>query len=380
MQQFAIFVRLRSMILSQHFRVGIYRARWLRIACFLSVCIVTFCLIAGIPASGQATSSPVSTQSTTDSQADQGASTSTSLSGLSDSSGRDSYPLMGSGVAGQRTSLSADQINSILQQSPDLVEELKSQLADRMQQQGIQMDANDISDQMLYSQIATSSELRANITTVLRARGYVSDEDLQSAGSGVSEQDGNSSQSPSQRSLLLDSSANGIDAGSSANGGLAGIAGGGASATTAGAMRANPNQLNQRAYPRNQEKANASTDAPKVLHQPTPYDLQSLRDLYTQIPNETASLKRFGSDVFVNRELSAAARGISARDTPLDVPLGPDYVLGPGDTLTIRLWGGVTQSIIRSIDRDGSIFLPEAGSIAIAGLPLGKAQIGRAHV
>ena len=107
---------------------------------------------------------------------------------------------------------------------------------------------------------------------------------------------------------------------------------------------------------------------------PAPYDLQSMRDLYTQIPDETAGLKRFGSDVFVNRNVSAAARGISGRDTPLDVPLGPDYVVGPGDTLTIHLWGGVTQSITRTIDRDGSIFLPEAGSVDIAGLPLGKAQ------
>jgi protein involved in polysaccharide export with SLBB domain len=345
-----------------------------RIVSFLSICIVMLCLVAGIAASGQGTSSPASTQSTADSQADQGASASTSLSDLSGPTGRDSNSLMGSGAAGQSASLSADQIDDILEQSPDLVEQLKSQLADRMQLQGVQMDASDISDQMLYSQIATSPELRTNITTVLRARGYVSDGDLQSVGSGVSEQSGNNPLSSSQRSPMLDGSANGIDAGSSTNGALTGIDGGAASATTAGSMRLNRNQLNQREYPRNQEKANASTDAPKVLHQPTPYDLQSLRDLYTQIPNETASLKRFGSDVFVNRELSAAARGISARDTPLDVPLGPDYVLGPGDTLTIRLWGGVTQSIIRSIDRDGSIFLPEAGSIAIAGLPLGKAQ------
>jgi protein involved in polysaccharide export with SLBB domain len=353
-----------------------------RIICFLSACIVMLYLVAGTSASGQGTSFPASTQNTADYQSDQGAGaststqgagTSTSMSSLSGFSGTDSSSSMSPGVTGTRSSLSADQIINILQQSPDLVEELKSQLADRMQQQGIQTDANDISDQMLYSQIATSAELRTNITTVLRARGYVTDEDIQSAGSGVSEQDGSNPLSPSQTSLSLDGSANGIDAGSSANGGLAGNDGA-ASATTAGAMRLNRNQLNQREYPRNQEKANSSTDAPRVLHQATPYDLQSLRDLYTQIPNEAAGLKRFGSDVFVNRELSAAARGISARDTPLDVPLGPDYVLGPGDTLTIRLWGGVTQSIVRSIDRDGSIFLPEAGSIDIAGLPLGKAQ------
>ncbi len=53
-----------------------------------------------------------------------------------------------------QTALSADQIINILQESPDLVVELKSELADRMQQQGMQIDPNDISDQMLYNQIS----------------------------------------------------------------------------------------------------------------------------------------------------------------------------------------------------------------------------------
>ena len=95
---------------------------------------------------------------------------------------------------------------------------------------------------------------------------------------------------------------------------------------------------------RSQETANASTDPPKVFQRPAPYNLQSMRDLYAQIPAETARLKRFGSDVFVNRDISAIAIGISGRNTPLDVPLGPDYVVGAGDTLTINLWGGVTLS------------------------------------
>ncbi|MGB6193556.1 MAG: SLBB domain-containing protein [Terracidiphilus sp.] len=54
--------------------------------------------------------------------------------------------------------------------------------------------------------------------------------------------------------------------------------------------------------------------------------------------------------------------------------LGPDYIVGAGDTLTIHLWGGVTQSITRTVDRDGRIFLPEAGSIQLAGLSLGVAE------
>jgi protein involved in polysaccharide export with SLBB domain len=54
--------------------------------------------------------------------------------------------------------------------------------------------------------------------------------------------------------------------------------------------------------------------------------------------------------------------------------LGPDYVVGPGDTLTINMWGGMTQSISRVVDRDGRILLPDAGSIDVAGLPLQRAE------
>ncbi len=139
-------------------------------------------------------------------------------------------------------------------------------------------------------------------------------------------------------------------------------------------MHPDRNRQNATGNLREQERANSSTDLPNVIRQTAPYDLQSMHDLYTQIPNEDVRLKRFGSDVFVNRNAFAFTRGISGRDTPLDVPLGPDYIVGAGDTLKIDLWGGVTESFSRLIDRDGRIFLPEAGSIEIAGLSLGKAQ------
>jgi protein involved in polysaccharide export with SLBB domain len=125
---------------------------------------------------------------------------------------------------------------------------------------------------------------------------------------------------------------------------------------------------------RGHEEANSSTDLPKVLRQPAPYNLQSMRDLYTQIPNGNVTLKRFGSEAFLNRNASAMGLGSSGRDTPLDVPLGPDYVLGAGDTLRINTWGGLTQTISRVIDRDGRILLPDAGSLDVGGLPLSKAE------
>ena len=87
----------------------------------------------------------------------------------------------------QRSSLTASQIISILQQRPELVVELKSLVADQLQQQGIQTQADSISDEMLLSQISTNAQLRASITVWLRARGYVSaaemDRLLSSAGS-----------------------------------------------------------------------------------------------------------------------------------------------------------------------------------------------------
>jgi len=57
-------------------------------------------------------------------------------------------------------SLSSDQIISILEQNPSLAEELKTRLADQLQLQGTDVAPDDISDQMLYAQIASSARVR----------------------------------------------------------------------------------------------------------------------------------------------------------------------------------------------------------------------------
>jgi protein involved in polysaccharide export with SLBB domain len=275
---------------------------------------------------------------------------------------------------GTPLSLSSDQIIRILQQNPDLVVELKSQVADRLQQQGTQVDANNITDQMLYNQIETNADLRTNITTFLRARGYVSSNDLPTTGSNVSDGSIEGEPFPGQHSLSTSggtdttrlAAAAGLDSGTSPTDQAD------ASASSIQPMNSVGSTLGSEQR-RGRETGNASTDMPKVLRRPAPYNLQSMRDLYTQIPEQTASLKRFGSEVFVNRSMSAMARGGAGRDTPLDVPLGPDYVVGSGDTLTINMWGGMTQSLSRVVDRDGRIMLPDAGSLDVGGLPLQRA-------
>jgi protein involved in polysaccharide export with SLBB domain len=335
--------------------------------------LLSMLIVNAIPVAGQSTTAPVSSQGAT-APVPGGFAAPPSVSSSEDDSTVGNRGMSSSATDYPSSSaLSSDQIINILDQSPDLLNELKSQLADQMEQQGVQIDPSDISDQMLYGQISTSARLRANITTVLIARGYVTESDLAAGGESTSQGSRIDSMSASSGSLLgADNAAlgGGLLSGSSSTG----AADNGASTMSSSGIWSNLDRQRAKQNPRSSERANASTDVPAVIHQPTPLELQSMRDLYTQIPNETERLQRFGSDVFLNRSLSATTRAATGLNTPLDVPLGPDYVIGPGDKLTIDLWGGTTQSILRTVDRDGRVFLPEAGVVQIAGLSLEKAQ------
>jgi len=95
--------------------------------------------------------------------------------------------------------------------------------------------------------------------------------------------------------------------------------------------------------------------------------LPSLHDLYTQIPSAGGKLRRFGSDAFL------LGTG-NANELPTDLPVGPDYVLGSGDNLVVNLWGGRSDHLSLTIDRQGQIVLPEAGTIKLDGLTIDQAQ------
>ena len=107
---------------------------------------------------------------------------------------------------------------------------------------------------------------------------------------------------------------------------------------------------------------------PILHHRPNPYaDIPSLYDLYTQYSRRSPILDRFGADVFRN--------GTGNFDElPMDLPVGPDYVVGPGDGLSIELWGGVSQRLRRMVDREGRVALPEVGAVQVSGRNLGDVQ------
>lgn len=266
--------------------------------------------------------------------------------------------------------LTAAQILAVFESHPEAVIEVKTLIARSLQQDGPDM----ISDEMLYSQIISSPQVRANITVFLRARGYLSDDTLQSTPpplAGASALPLN----PQDDSTAL----SGLD--TSESGDQLALPSAALRGTSPGFGTVPPSRTPISPSVVQPPRQHASiTDNPSVLRVPAPYNLLSLRDLYTQIPAPSEHLKRFGSEVFLDRSGGAASRlGASSTRPVLDAPVGPDYIVGPGDTLVVNMWGSVSQSLTRVIDRDGKVMLPEAGDVQLAGLPLEQAQAAITH-
>jgi protein involved in polysaccharide export with SLBB domain len=72
-------------------------------------------------------------------------------------------------------------------------------------------------------------------------------------------------------------------------------------------------------------------------------------------------LRQFGYDIFSKKPSSF---------TPLeDIPISPDYIVGPGDSFTVSVWGTANFSSLVTVRRDGSIFIPKVGAIKVWGKP-----------
>ena len=106
----------------------------------------------------------------------------------------------------------------------------------------------------------------------------------------------------------------------------------------------------------------------ELVRKANPYaDVPSLYDMYVQATPRPATPIRFGADIFQS--------GLRDKDViPMDLPAGPDYVLGPGDGLSINLWGSVSQRLIRTVDREGRVDMPEVGPLLVSGKSLAQVQ------
>ena len=60
--------------------------------------------------------------------------------------------------------------------------------------------------------------------------------------------------------------------------------------------------------------------------------------------------------------------GVPSTFAPVDdIPVAPEYVIGPGDELRLQIWGQVNQEGSFVVDRTGAISVPQMGTIHVAG-------------
>lgn len=105
-----------------------------------------------------------------------------------------------------------------------------------------------------------------------------------------------------------------------------------------------------------------------IEHAPNPfYEVPSLYDLYQKMSSRPPALKPFGIDALQTRSEETS-------QLPTDLPVGPDYVVGPGDGLYIEMYGSYSRRISAAVDRQGRLDLPEVGPVLVSGKPLGEVQ------
>ena len=78
------------------------------------------------------------------------------------------------------------------------------------------------------------------------------------------------------------------------------------------------------------------------------------------------ALEYFGYSYFLN--------GPDAFFSQANVPVSPNYLIGPDDTVNVILYGNKNKTYELKVSRDGNIFFPEIGPLSVAGLSFGDMQ------
>ena len=104
----------------------------------------------------------------------------------------------------------------------------------------------------------------------------------------------------------------------------------------------------------------------QVFYEP----VSTIEAAFQQVPIFTSEsrdeLRQYGYSLF--------ASPVSTFAPVEDVPVGPDYILGPGDDVTINVWGAMESGVMRTVDRNGQIILPSVGPVRVWGLSFSQAE------
>jgi len=128
-----------------------------------------------------------------------------------------------------------------------------------------------------------------------------------------------------------------------------------------------PPEVQKKLEAKEGEKEVAKKPAPPPLEPPASlpsYDWRKstyVGNLFSKrlLDNEAVTLAHFGHDLFAPRPGAAAILET--------MPVSPDYVIGPGDEVVVKLWGRMEGTHRMVVDRDGKIFFPKLGSLYVAG-------------
>ncbi|HEY4047799.1 MAG TPA: SLBB domain-containing protein [Acidobacteriaceae bacterium] len=144
-----------------------------------------------------------------------------------------------------------------------------------------------------------------------------------------------------------------------------------------------PEQLNQQ-YPGLQPQGmntripgftDQSGLSPTLAQRQALYDAQALALEARQPPTEFQQLVRATFSKLLPVYGDSLFRRVPSTFAPLrETPVTPDYVLGPGDQLVVRIWGQVNFNALVTVDRSGAVYLPQVGEIHVAGLPYSQVQ------
>jgi protein involved in polysaccharide export with SLBB domain len=312
-----------------------------------------------------------------------------------------------------RVAASASQIGAALQKDPGLIVELKRWVAKEATDHGQVLSDSDLTDQAIHDRLASDLEFRSIATRLLQRYGYLLPQPSpgsEAAPKAVAAE--SSDVTPRQKSaparpippppgqgplgpsierppVVVPAPAQKLLQASGRAG--AGVALPAAEPSVSWSQSEEASrrehaaltaELSERAAPpaaaaatsKGMEQSSTGSGSagvdgrPAIVHRPNPYaDIPSFYDMYRQVSANPPELARFGMDVFRN--------GAPESDQlPMDLPVGPDYVVGPGDGLAIDLWGSVSQRLYRIVDREGRLALPEAGPVLVSGRTLGEVQ------
>ena len=107
----------------------------------------------------------------------------------------------------------------------------------------------------------------------------------------------------------------------------------------------------------------------KEEHEPLSRIERDFQQIDTPTPPEVPTpshLRQFGYSLFASQ--------LSTLTPVKNVPVGNDYVIGPGDVLNMIMWGRLNRTISLKVQRDGTVLVPQIGPLEVSGLTFQQAR------